>query len=322
MNRTVSEIINYYKSLNKVMMPTQNSVSISREVWKNWESKGIEPPDIHEISQNNYRFELGFFHELVEIVENHEAKKYNIWYCAYCLNTYNFYAISGSDGYVVLVDDYFFQMLFFLCLIFSYDVADLIYDHERDEIKIMVNHIVKNNYIYKRKFDFEKQNKLKELLERDYEISEFANYFFNSLKIFILSHEIGHHILGHTRGFSTEKFMSQGRQIELEVDKRSILDEYEADNYGYKIFEKISKTSDAKYYYTFCKYRFDYAPLFMFDLFEKLDSFYEKFTQKPISYRSHPQPRSRFLKIKEDYNLDINIPMYQDFKKSLEMIEC
>lgn len=320
MEKTVSDIIAYYNSVYRILRPDQHAVSLTKNIWGKWEKSGEIPPDIESIAVDNAKFDSGLFYDIVTIAERLEQKELNVHYCPFCLDSYNFYAFSAADGYIVLVDDYFFQMLFFLSLLFIYDSVGGLSKSEKSEVKTVVNEIVLNNYFKRKRFDFEKQGLIVKLLERDLEISEFVNYFYNCLKIFILSHEIGHHVLGHTNGKITRTFGIIENSSTIEVDSRDIANEFDADKYGFKLFDKIIKTVDEKIYYAFCKYQFDYAPLFLFDLFEKLDNLSESIDSKTVSYETHPHPHERKKALMKSYKIDNKAPLYLDLKKSIAQI--
>lgn len=320
MERTVRDIIAYYNALYRELSPDQDSVNLTRDIWDKWEKDGVIPPNIESLAINNAKFQNGFFYDIVAVAEKMEQKTLNIHYCPFCLDSYNFYAFSAHDGYIVLVDDYFFQMLFFLCLLFIYDSVGELTASEKEEVKILANDLIINNYFNRRRYDFKAQGLVVKLLERDFEISEFVNYFYNCLKIFILSHEIGHHVLGHTTGKITRTFGISGNSSSIEVDNRDILKEFEADKYGYTLFDKMIKTVDEKIYYAFCKYQFDYAPLFLFDLFEKLDDLSASIDSKAISYETHPHPRKRKRALLKSFNIDSKAPLYLDLKKSVAQL--
>ncbi len=179
-------------------------------------------------------------------------------------------------------------MLFFLTIIFIYDANNLINENEKDNAISFINSIIDNYFQYKA-FDLSKDI-TPLLLKRDYKIAEFANYFFQSLKIFMIAHEISHHVLGHTKGTKKRKLIINGHNIEIEEDKRNKLCELDADVFGYNIFLSVLNTTDDSIDYAYCKYKFEFAPLFLFDLFDALDKMNKIQTYE---YITHPTPKER-----------------------------
>lgn len=320
MIRTVKETIQDYQSQYRFMAPDNASIDRAQSLWEAWEKSGIEAPNVQQIADTSLQWEIGFFKDLVTITEWMEGKELNIQYCAFCLDKYNFYAVSAKDGYVVLVDDYFFQFLYILITVLIFHAQGLVEPHEEAELRILVRKMILNNYFKRRRFNFAEDNIAQRLLVRDYEIAEFANYFFHSLKIFILSHEIGHHVLGHTKGTMTKTMVSSTKKATIEVDRREIIDEFEADNYGYRLFDKVSNTIDERIVHAFCQFKFDFAPLFLFDLFERLDEMSEVLTGQKNSYTTHPPPIKRQSSLQRAFDIPIDDPLHAELKKSLEMV--
>lgn len=321
MGSSVSETVERYKKLYNILSPDNDSVSLTKELWKQWEQSGEAPPDINDIARNYAKFENGFFYDIVTIAERIEKQKLNIHYCSICLDKYNFYAFSAEDGYIVLADDYFLQLLFVLTVILIFDANGLVEEEERQEIRKTARQIIVNNYFHRQRFEFNEQSIIHTLLKRDFEIAEFANYFFNSLKLFIFSHEIGHHVLKHTSGSIKRSFGITGNTMTIDVDRRSIDAEFNADAYGYKLFWEVSNTVDENIYYAFCKYKFNFAPIFLFKLFEKLDHLSIKEKNEAIAYKTHPPPAERIQALIKQYQIDEEDPLYKELISSLDFLE-
>lgn len=314
------DVLRHYQSLYQALAPDTDSVILAKDIWEAWEQSGISPPDIDDIAKNHIQHENGFFYDIVKVAERMEGRPLQIHYCAFCLDQYNFYALSADDGYIVLIDDNFFQLLFFLCNLLIFDAQGMLEEEERTDAKALAGHLIWNNYFQRRRFDFSRHPFIPSLFRRDYELTEFANYFFHSLKAFIISHEIGHHILGHTRGKVKRVFGMQGRKKSIVVDARQIADEYAADDYGYRLFDRISNTVDESVYYAYCKYKFNFAPLFLFDLFAKLDEISAGVSGEIITYTTHPAPAKRIAALIKKHPIDADDPLYQALKTSMDWL--
>lgn len=314
------DVLRHYRSLYRALAPDTDSVLLAKDIWEAWEQSGIAPPDVDAIAKNHMQHENGFFYDIVRVAEKMEHRPLNIHYCAFCLDQYNFYAFSTDDGYIVLIDDNFFQLLFFLSMLLVFDAQGLIEEAERAEAQALTGRIIWNNYFMRQRFDFSQDEFIPRLFRRDYELTEFANYFFHALKAFIIAHEIGHHVLGHTSGQMLRVFSMQGHQQAIEVDERQITDEYAADHYGYRLFDLLSNTVDESIYYAYCKYKFPFAPLLLFNLFAKLDDITATVRGEFINYRTHPAPAQRIAALELAYSIDKADPLYVAMQESLERL--
>ncbi|AXY72743.1 hypothetical protein D3H65_01600 [Paraflavitalea soli] len=312
------EVVTQFQRLYKILAPDVDSVAIARDLWLEWEKTGNTPPNINEIAKDYAQHENGFFYELVRLAEKMHQGNLPIQYCQFTLDRYNAYAITTKDCYIVLIDDVFFQLLYFICNILVFDAAGGIEDPaEKEQAKKFIAEIMQVNYFSRKRIDFSEEGIQHVLLKRDYELAEFANYFFHACKAFIIAHEIGHHVLGHARGTTKRVFALHTKEVTVEVDERAIADEYEADHYGYKLFGVLSNTNDDTVYYAWCKFKFNFAPAFLFDLFNAFDRLQEKRANKVIEYTGHPHPVSRQQALQEQFSIEMNDPLYLSLKESL-----
>ncbi|WP_162902982.1 M48 family metalloprotease [Taibaiella koreensis] len=293
----------------KVMMPDEDSIALTRELWQEWEKSGERPPDISEIAKEHAIHENGFFYELVKVAERMDGSALNIHFCQVSLEEYSACALSATDGYIVLVDDVFFQLLYILSNIMVFDAMGVIDKGERETVKTFVQEIIDTNYFQRQRFDFTVDNIHNTILKRDYELAELANYLFHAFKAFILAHEIGHHVLKHTTGGVKKILSANGHTDTVEVDSRSIAREFEADSYGYRLFSALCNTVDDSVYYAYCKYKLMFAPLLLFQLFDRLDRMQERRTQEPVGYTQHPHPLERAEALSAVYPVDAGDPL-------------
>lgn len=310
----------YRTNFAMLAVSDDDAFNVTQSLWAEWQKQGTAPPDIANIAHGLEVSESGFFYDIVATAELMEAQPLNIFYCHAVLDAYNFYAISSNGGYIVLVDDVFFQLLFFLCIILIFDAQGQIKEDEEDEVVAFVNEVIETNYFNKKQYDFSKAKIVHELLKHDYELAEFANYFFQAMKTFIISHEIAHHVLKHTTGTMQKEFGFGKSSVSLKVDSRRIGYEYEADDYGYRLFKKVSDTIDGSLEYAGCLYKFYFAPIFLFDLFLRLDKLQEHTSGSQIIYDTHPHPVQRSIQLANAYNIDTSDPLYRYLTESLNKL--
>ncbi|MCX6318988.1 MAG: hypothetical protein NTW29_17045 [Bacteroidetes bacterium] len=302
----------------EAIAPGEESIAVARDMWESWQQSGVTPPDLDTIAAEFMRHENGFFYEIVRLAEKSGSKKLNIHFCQFSLDRYNAYAFTAKDGYIVLIDDVFFQILFFLCNIIVFDAMGLVTDDvERKDLKDFTDRIIHTNYINRQRIDFGEEKYLHSLMKKEYELTEFANYLFGAFKAFIIAHEIGHHILEHTSGKVTRIFSARNNMVEAEVDLRAMEMEYEADAWGYQLFHLLNHTTDNTVYYAYCKYKLLFAPALLFCIFDRLDRIQELNEQITIPYTDHPHPLLRYETIVNLSGTDTADDLYGRLYKSV-----
>jgi hypothetical protein len=304
MNKRIKDIKRDYYKKYEILFP--GDANVISELWDNWEEENFTRPNVDDIVANSVKRDEQFFREIVKIAEKIVEKDLsNIEFCPFILDDYNFSALSAIDGYLVFTDESFSRMLFFFSVVFMFDVYNFIQDEEKDNIMSLLNDAIDNYFNY-RTF-IPNESIIFSLVKKDYETTEFASYFYNSIRIFMFAHEISHHILGHTKGTIKKNMKANGQSIEMETDKRDKLCEFDADVLGYKIFLEVMNTTDNSIDVTYCKYRFEFAPLFLFDLFEKLDELKGK-----KEYDTHPAPIERKKNLLKHYKIEDTGSLYND----------
>ena len=320
MDKTISEVKQEYYKLYQYLVPGSDAANFAREIWSEWNKAGITSPDIDSIVANFVNQNNAFFQEIVQIASKVSEKELQIDYCPFILNSYNLHALSVKDGYLVFVDEIFLDMLYSLVFIFMYEANSFIQEDELNHYAYFIKKLVIDYFNHessvlineKRK----KQGPITELYKKNYETAEFAVYLYNSFKIFLFAHEISHHILGHKEGTFTQKFSINGRSSQIKIDKRKHAKEFEADVYGYKIFLEVINTVDDSINYAYCKYRYEYAPLFLFDIFDKLDRLQEEKGNIKVEYSTHPSPLDRKANLQKHCQIN-DLYYYDNLKDSL-----
>jgi len=316
MNKSVEYIKHVYHDLYELLMPSPQSISLTKELWAEWEKAGIESPNIDEIAMNATEQESKFFYEIVAITEKIAKRELAIDYCPFVTNEYNLSAVSADEGYLVLIDESFFKILFFLTNILVFDMEGLIEKKEQLEISVVIKNMI-DSYFDLRFSDFN-QDIITSLMKQDYELTEFASYFFQLMKIFMIAHEISHHILGHTNGILEKKYKFNNEEIAIkidEIDNKSY--EIDADIYAYKIFTEILNTVDDSVNYIYCKYKIEFAPIFLFDILKIFDRLHEIKSGKPLQYVTHPSPDERKSILLKCFEIKHHGNLYENILASL-----
>ena len=309
--KTIEELKREY-DLYQYLGPSHTSIDLVKRLWEEWEKKGVTAPDVDKIVTDCVNSESLFFKDIVLVTSKVTGQNLIIDYYPLVLDNYNLCAISASDGYLVIIDQTFFKLLFTLTNILMFDAYGLF---SETEVPIYTEYAQKLVGDYLNKSSFNQLTKAEEhdielLFSRDFETSEFSIYLFNSFRIFMMAHEISHHILNHTQGSVNKNFNIEGKIITIEVDRRELKSEYEADLLAYKIFCAVLDTKDDSIKMALCIYRFEFAPILLFDLFDRFDRLTERQYGSEIKYDTHPSPLNRKENILEHYKINTDDSLY------------
>jgi len=304
-NKTTNDIKQEYYNHYQYLTPNISKINVVKKLWSEYNKTGFSSPDIDTIMVNSIKINEAFFQEIVKIASKFSGKNIQIEYCAFILNDYNLCARSAADGYLVIIDEFYLGMLYTLANIFKFEANNYIKKDEFNHYAHLVQDVVVDYLKH-----IEKKDKITQLQARDYETAEFAVYLYNAFKIFMFAHEISHHILGHTKGIIKKQFSMNERNCKIEIDRIDYNDEFEADTYGYKIFLEVMNTVDDSINYAYCKYRYEYAPLFLFDIFDKIDRLKEGKEGMKIKYTSHPPPMDRKVNLLKQYQISNSSILY------------
>ena len=322
--RTIDELIKEIYEINYLHLgPSSESIKLAEDVWEKWIEAGETKPNISNIAKNTINHENAYFQEIVSIaysIANIPKGALRIEQAPFILDSYDLYASRALDGYLVIVDETFFKMLFSLINILMFSAYNFIEESEEESYRNLFKRLI-NEYIELKRFTPFKSKEMPEiqsLLQKDYETAEFTTYLFNSLKTFMLAHEIGHCLLKHTDETIKKSFRSEDKEVILDIDKRSYKHEFEADIFGYNLFRKVMDTTDDSIDKAYLKYRFEFAPLFLFDIFEQIDKLTESINHTKIESRTHPSPKNRKLNLMNYFQLQETDILYQNLKSVLK----
>lgn len=317
MSQPKKSIEEWQKVYAHKLNPTTKSEDVARKWLQSQDANAFTNSE--EIIKNSRNFEQDFFQDIVSMANESIGGKQpaiNPVYINAALNDYNYCAFSASNGLVVLGDDYFSRIFFFLSLIFLLDTQNQLSEQEQLSLRRFVHDFIYTDFINQRKFNFSDDPQSVQLLHKDPEVVEMANYFFYNILAFIFCHELGHHFLGHTQN-STFKQVGPDDTNQVEIDLHSHEDEFMADQWGCDLFLKIIYTVDPKYQYAFFKYYYPYTPVVLFSLFEHLDNWRLAAGSK-INYYSHPPPDKRKTALETRFDLNADYPLCNDILTSMD----
>ena len=325
MKMTINELLKEIYEINYPHLgPSSESKGLVKDLWGEWEKTGKIRPDIDNIAKYNsiIEYERAYFQEIVSIafdITNISKNTLRIEQAPFILNSYNLCASRALDGYLVIVDETFFKMLFSLTNILMYSAYNFIEDVEEENFKSLTKRLL-NEYIEQKfftPFDSKGTPEIRYLLGKDYDTAEVAIYLFNSFKTFMLAHEIGHCLLKHADSTIEKSFRGETKEVTIDIDKRSYECEFEADIFGYNLFKRVMDTTDDSIDKAYLKYRFDFAPLFLFDIFEQIDKLIKKNNYSQTDSITHPSPQKRKNNLIHHFQLKEDDLLYSNLRSVL-----
>ncbi|MGI4741315.1 MAG: hypothetical protein ACRYG7_39620 [Janthinobacterium lividum] len=316
--RTLDELIKEYRELYEILIVTPKSRGIASDLWDNWEKDGVTRPDIQQIATDVDTLESKFFEELTALTSELEGRPLHVAYFSFITLHYNFAASTAVDGYLVLVDEAFFRLAFFLVFAL-YAIAQMrLPEATRADLKHEILEVVVKGYHERDLIAVDQLSTLFTLLNSSYDIAEGSNYLFQSIKTFVLGHELGHHARSHVDGTEQIRYALSEQILTFEIDNRSWENEFEADEFGYRVFLAALNTAPEREY-THLKYVFPFGPLLFFDICERLaiitgDS-------KVVRHsKTHPPLQQRREALIKKFAIDTQDPLYVEVYKALDFL--
>jgi len=143
MSQTLKEIIDFYGKLYESVEPNDSTFKQVCKLWDIWETSELKRPDIKKILYDN-NFYMNFFKEIVDFIF---ADKRNIIYLPFLLNDYNYHAFTASDGYIVLCDERFDNLLHFIVTVCTFIAKNEYTRKEKSKMEDYLRNGIIKHYI-------------------------------------------------------------------------------------------------------------------------------------------------------------------------------
>lgn len=308
--------------------------SNSGVIWENLEIiwNGIEqnlkipkPENLDSIFKSFRDIYYDCFKRLCEYYD--KSDKNNIYLGYFPIIDFNAKAnTTKNNDRVVVYDEYLNSFLTEIFVIFF----NLAYNDElSDAEKINCNKNFARNLMLFRMRNQMNVDEIREKLDffnilatKDYDYMFWSAVGCNSIYYFIIAHEIGHHYLGHI-STKEKQFLGFNNTETIDVDVYQHNQEFEADEYAFSIFLKItSEIRDNDN--TNVSIYFDRFPILFFDLMEY---YYQTMIKKGLIKdipASHPSPMDRKQNILEKFKMNLSKEgerFYFDLKTQLDKME-
>jgi len=306
--KTGQDYLRYLEEVFGVSTPHPDALKFTKEAWNKWEKQGTsQPNNIQEIASDPLHTYRIYYQDILIACPIENIKPDSVYFSLLPLKNLNAYAntTTNQDKVIVFDED---LITFFTAFIIAVMIA--VYTDTTDlEVEFF------DRFILARLEDFysltksrtEASNKqytedFMKIIERDYYFTQVGSYFSMAFTVFIICHELSHHILGHStkkRAFAIPE--NNGESIEIPINSPSIKEEFEADSYAYKLYLELIKNRD-KIKVAQLTEAFNRAPLVFFELMDIVQTYAEYKTGQSFKSDSHPHPQQRKERLMNQYD--------------------
>jgi hypothetical protein len=318
---TVAEHLRQLRRCYRILRPSSESITFTEELWNAWETNTLKRPDILKTAQSVDEIEEGFFLELVRIAAQLAGHTFTAHYCPFLTSKYNLSAVTATDGYIVLIDEVFFQFLFILVTVLMYEAYDDIDSNYRERLRSELEEALRISYLNRYRYEVVTTSAYAQLLSRNYTTTEMGGFLFQSFKGFLIGHELGHHALQHPVIRLERHFLTNDARMTVHCDQPEWECEFAADAFGYCVLRDATRPDSTIAPLHHFNWVFPFAPVLLFDICKRLDevSAQEKgrsaFDGVGVT---HPPLDQRKAALVQAFAIDTNDSVYGYLREAVE----
>lgn len=301
--KTAQEFIDYLIEIYGASSVNPKTVTDVKKTWGEWARQGTSEPDnMEEVASDPYAIFCSYFDDIMKACEIKEISPERVYFALIRIKNLNAFANTlPNDDKVIVFDDNL--IAFFTAFIITTMLA--VYsdptEQETKELEIFLLSTL-NAFHDKEQSQEEYEiyaDQFMKMIEKDYELTKIGCYFGMAFTVFVICHELSHHILGHAE--EKEKYFvpqnnqaidSQTETATVSFNTPAYQEEFEADDHGYQLFleliDKVDQVESAK-----LSQAFNHSPLMFFEIIEVVDLFARYKGFKNQQSDTHPQPMVR-----------------------------
>jgi hypothetical protein len=307
-----NDLVQYLRDTCEALAVTDHTIALAEHIWASWEASGISRPDASVPDIASAFWDEGFFLDVLTESVEIAGHQLDVDYHAPVTQTRNFKAIQLTDGVAVVVDEGFLQLLFFLCMIAWFESENGIVSEKYPGLIRAVKDLAKARVARSESLSDVSITEFEELLGTSFEISEAAIYLFDSFKVFIIGHEIGHHVLKKVS-------LSQVPEVVGEfVIPTAHQEEFSADQFGLRVFRSLLDRPIQRKYAAF-SYRFVCAPALLLSILRIFDQVLGN-NMSDVASDSHPKISDRISRLEEVSWEQKDWELYDQLVEAVEMV--
>ena len=311
-------LLNAYGSVSK---PPNKVIEQVFDAWETWEDSGTDKPlDTKNIVENNIDYFVFYYKDIISICELEKQISNPIEFGIIPINNFNAFChtLKNNDR-AIIVDEKL--IVFFTEAIIS--IMSCVYTKpNKKEVDFFESFILRQLDCFffrgeKSKDSIKKNTEdFLKVIKRDYDMTEVGSYFSMAFTVFIICHEISHILLNHSKQKKMYDFNKKtGDSFSVAFDYKSYKEEFDADEYGYKLFLQVIKNSNKADHAKLTEY-YNRAPLIFLEL---IDIAYTYAVSKGIKIEhsnTHPPPLERKQKLINLYSEELHshgVELYEGF---------
>lgn len=296
---TAEDFIAYLDEVYGRSKINAKTVEDAIDAWQTWENQGMTPSqNIVDITGNPFATYQAYFDDILTACDLTDIDASLIYFSLIRINNLNAYAhtMPNTDKIIVFDENLisFFTAFIITAMVSVYSQPSAI------ETKQLENFIISNLKTFhgdassktpQIKTVFAKR--FMQIIKKNYKLTEIGCYFSIAFTVFIICHELSHHILGHAE----DKRMhvthnTQGKKHAIPLNTPAYEEEFEADIYGYKLFleviDKVDQMQSAK-----LSQWFNRAPLIFFEMIDIVQLFTKTTGKNQYGSDTHPEAMQR-----------------------------
>lgn len=317
------EFIAYLHRVYGRSLSSAQSIEYALEAWQVWEQQGMPYAiDAMNIAIPPFEHYQAYFDDIVNIAGLEKEQFYFILVRIQNLNAYA--STLPNQDKVIVCDDKligFFSAFIVAVLVAVYKNPAVI---EPDALEEFILKTIEQFYLGDQanvNNDRYTQSLL-ELIKMDFKLTEIAGYFSMAFTVFILCHELSHHLLGHTSDKALFVLNSQHPEMPVPLNNPSYEEELAADLYGFKLFLELINQSEQAKIVKLAKL-FDWSPLLFFEIIQVTESFATLYGYTQLANSSHPDPIQRkqhlFKRYKKSFSAE-GERLYKDLSTFIQQL--
>ena len=306
--KTGQDYLSYLTSVFGASKLNPEAVELTKATWEKWEKQGTsQPNNIQEIASDPLQTYRVYYQDILTACHIENINPDSVYFSLLPLKNLNAYANTTLNQDKVIVFDEEL-ITFFTAFIIAVIVA-VYTDTSDDEVEFFDEFILNSldDFFSRTKSRTKDSNKkhtqdFMGIIERDYYFTQVGSYFSMAFTVFIICHELSHHILGHStkkRVFAIPE--NNGESIEIPVNSPSINEEFEADTHAYKLYLELIENRD-RIEVAQLSDAFNRAPLVFFELMDIVQTYSEYKTGESYRSDSHPHPQQRKERLIKKYD--------------------
>ena len=328
--QTAEDFIAYLDDIYGRTITSRKTVSDVDETWNEWDAQGTsKPTNMEEVASAPYETFRSYFDDIMQACEVSEVDSDTVFFALIRIKNLNAFAntMPNADKVIVFDDN---LIAFFTAFIIT--AMQAVYsdptEQEAEELEGFLFSTL-NTFHGKEQTQEENEayvNQFMKIIQKDYKLTEIGSYFSMAFTVFIICHELSHHILGHAedkRMYLVPKAKQKNKESHIPFNTPAYKEEFEADEYGYKLFleliDKVDQVESAK-----LSQAFNRAPLLFFEIIEIVQLFgrNKDFYQQKSDTHPDPMERKKYLLSLYDKQLDTNgEELYKGFMGFAEHIK-